>query len=186
MPGDAIKIAGITSWLGGAVTKIAMTHPATGEVVVCRTDSLTYAELEALPLDEQVCADVARDIAPCLPEEFLAAYVIRVGVITAGIGVLGAWRYWLDHVCIFRHRPAAPTHAIPTSGKSETKAQTSAFIRQSATAKTQVMMLAEELTYMIDSVYICQRVPMPPAHAAAAATRRLLGKCGSKSRPPGR
>ena len=68
-----------------------MTHPATGEVVECRIDGLTHAELEALPLDEQVCADIARDIAPCLPEEFLAAYVLRVGVARAGISVLGAW-----------------------------------------------------------------------------------------------
>ena len=73
------------------MTKIAMTHPATGEVVECRIDGLTHAELEALPLDEQVCADIARDIAPCLPEEFLAAYVLRVGVARAGISVLGAW-----------------------------------------------------------------------------------------------
>jgi hypothetical protein len=43
------------------------------------------------PLDDQICEEVAREAAPCLPEEFLAAYVIRVGVVRAGATILGAW-----------------------------------------------------------------------------------------------
>ncbi len=43
---------------------------------------------------------VAAEVAPCLPEEFLAAYVIRVGVVKAGLHILGSWldetaRDWL-------------------------------------------------------------------------------------------
>jgi hypothetical protein len=73
------------------MTKIAVINPATGCLVECRIDGLTHAELEALPLDDQICEEVARDVAPCLPEEFLAAYVIRVGVMRAGASILGAW-----------------------------------------------------------------------------------------------
>jgi hypothetical protein len=52
---------------------------------------LTPEELQALPLDDLVCKEVAVAIAPCLPEEFLAAYVIRVGVVEAGNTIIGAW-----------------------------------------------------------------------------------------------
>jgi len=51
---------------------------------------LTSAELESFPLDESICDEIARAIAPCLPEEFLAAYVRRVGAITGGTAIFGA------------------------------------------------------------------------------------------------
>jgi hypothetical protein len=73
------------------MTKIAVVNPTTGQLVECNIEGLTHAELEALALDDQVCDEVAREVAPCLPEEFLAAYVIRVGVVKAGVTVLGAW-----------------------------------------------------------------------------------------------
>jgi len=73
------------------MARIAVIDPATGQWVECNIDGLTHAELEALPLDDEICDEVARAIAPCLPEEFLAAYVIRVGVVRAGGGILGAW-----------------------------------------------------------------------------------------------
>jgi hypothetical protein len=73
------------------MTKIAVISPMTGRLVECRIDGLTHAELEALPLDDQICEEVAREVAPCLPEEFLAAYVIRVGVVRAGASILGIW-----------------------------------------------------------------------------------------------
>lgn len=73
------------------MARIAVIDPVTGHLVECSIDGLSHAELEALPLDEQICDEVAREIAPCLPEEFLAAYVIRVGVVRAGATILGAW-----------------------------------------------------------------------------------------------
>jgi hypothetical protein len=73
------------------MARIAVIDPATGQWVECNIDGLTHAELEALPLDDEICDEVARAIAPCLPEEFLAAYVIRVGVVRAGASILGAW-----------------------------------------------------------------------------------------------
>jgi hypothetical protein len=75
----------------GSMRQIAVINPTTGRLVECRIDGLTHAELEALPLDDQICDEVAREVAPCLPEEFLAAYVIRVGVVRARVTILGAW-----------------------------------------------------------------------------------------------
>ena len=75
----------------GSMTKIAVINPTTGRLVECRIDALTHAELEGLPLDDQICEEVAREVAPCLPEEFRAAYVIRVGIVRAGASILGAW-----------------------------------------------------------------------------------------------
>ena len=70
--------------------KIVIKDPSSGEMVERDISGLTPAELEAFPLDEGVCDEIARAIAPCLPEEFLAAYVKRVGAITAGIAIFGA------------------------------------------------------------------------------------------------
>ena len=61
-----------------------------GQMVERDISGMTPAELEAFPLDEGICDEIARAIAPCLPEEFLAAYVKRVGAITAGIAIFGA------------------------------------------------------------------------------------------------
>ena len=70
--------------------KIVIKNPWSGEMVERDISGLTPAELEAFPLDEGICDEIARAIAPCLPEEFLAAYVKRVGAITAGIAIFGA------------------------------------------------------------------------------------------------
>jgi hypothetical protein len=73
------------------MTSITLRDPDTGDLMDCAIDGLTSDDLAAFPLDEQVCSDIARDIAPCLPEEFLAAYVARVGVATAGMHILRGW-----------------------------------------------------------------------------------------------
>ena len=70
--------------------KILVKHPWSGELVERDITGLTPAELEDYPLDEGICDEIARAIAPCLPEEFLAAYVRRVGAIAAGIVIFGA------------------------------------------------------------------------------------------------
>jgi len=70
--------------------KIVIKNPWSGEMVERDISGLTPAELEAFPLDEGICDEIAGAIAPCLPEEFLAAYVKRVGAITAGIAIFGA------------------------------------------------------------------------------------------------
>ena len=71
------------------MTKIAIVNPATGELIECNVDGLTQAELEALPLNARIYDELAREIAPCLPEEFLAAYVARAGAVIAGITIIG-------------------------------------------------------------------------------------------------
>ena len=73
------------------MTSITLCDPDTGEFLECAIDGLTPDDLAAFPLDEAVCAEIAHDVAPCLPEEFLAAYVQRVGVVKAGAHILGAW-----------------------------------------------------------------------------------------------
>jgi len=78
-------------FLGERVSrKIIIKNPWSGEMVERDISGMTPAELEAFPLDEGICDEIARAIAPCLPEEFLAAYVKRVGAITAGIAIFGA------------------------------------------------------------------------------------------------
>ena len=79
-------------FLGGARVsrKIVIKNPWSGEMVERDISGLTPAELEEFPLDEGICDEIARAIAPCLPEEFLAAYVKRVGAITAGVAIFGA------------------------------------------------------------------------------------------------
>ena len=73
------------------MTTIVVQNPESMRLERYDIAGLTPEELEALPLDERVCADVAAAHAPCLPEEFLAAYVARVGVIEAGRTIIGAW-----------------------------------------------------------------------------------------------
>jgi len=70
--------------------KIVIKNPWSGELVERDIGGLTAAELESYPLDEGICDEIAQALAPCLPEEFLAAYVDRVGAITAGIAIFGA------------------------------------------------------------------------------------------------
>jgi len=73
------------------MTSITLRDPVSGRFVDCTIDGLTPEDLASFPLDDTVCAEIARDVAPCLPEEFLAAYVQRVGVATASVHILGAW-----------------------------------------------------------------------------------------------
>ena len=73
------------------MTRITLRDPASGDLMDCAIDGLTHDDLAALPLDDRICAEIAQEIAPCLPEEFLAAYVARVGVVAAGLDILGAW-----------------------------------------------------------------------------------------------
>ena len=73
------------------MTSVTLCDPATGKLVEFPLDEITADELAAFPLDEAVCAEIAREVAPCLPEEFLVAYVQRVGVVKAGMDILGAW-----------------------------------------------------------------------------------------------
>jgi len=77
--------------LGEFMTCITLRDPISGVLVDCAIDGLTPEDLASFPLDDAICAEIARDVAPCLPEEFLAAYVQRVGVATASLHILGAW-----------------------------------------------------------------------------------------------
>ena len=73
------------------MTTITLFDPATRALVLCALDGITADDLASFPLDEAVCAEIARDVAPCLPEEFLVAYVQRVGVVKAGLHIFAAW-----------------------------------------------------------------------------------------------
>ena len=72
-------------------TTIVVQNPYSRKLERYDIGGLTPEELQALPLDDGVCEEVAAAVAPCLPEEFLAAYVIRVGVVEAGQTIIGAW-----------------------------------------------------------------------------------------------
>jgi hypothetical protein len=72
-------------------TTIIVQNPYSQKIERYDVGGLTPEELAALPLDERVCEEVSAAVAPCLPEEFLAAYVIRVGVVEAGRQIIGAW-----------------------------------------------------------------------------------------------
>ena len=71
-------------------TTIVVQNPHSRKLERYDIGGLTPEELQALPLDERVCEEVTSAVAPCLPEEFLAAYVIRVGVVEAGQQIIGA------------------------------------------------------------------------------------------------
>jgi hypothetical protein len=73
------------------MTTIVIQNPYSRGLERYDIGGLTPEELQALPLDDRVCEEVAAAVAPCLPEEFLAAYVIRVGVVEAGQTIIGAW-----------------------------------------------------------------------------------------------
>ena len=75
---------------GGAMASITLRDPISGALMDCAIDGITPDDIASFPLDDAVCAEIARDLAPCLPEEFLAAYVQRVGIATARLHILGA------------------------------------------------------------------------------------------------
>ena len=72
-------------------TTIVVQNPQSRKLERYDIGGLTQEELQSLPLDDRVCEEVAAAVAPCLPEEFLAAYVVRVGVVEAGQTIIGAW-----------------------------------------------------------------------------------------------
>ena len=73
-----------------AIWKVVVRNPWSGRLVERDIAGLTPSELASYALDDRVCDEIARAIAPCLPEEFLAAYVRRVGAIKAGMAIFGA------------------------------------------------------------------------------------------------
>jgi hypothetical protein len=70
-------------------TTIVAVNPYSRKLERYDIGGLTPEELQALPLDERICEEISAAIAPCPPEEFLAAYV--VGVVEAGQQIIGAW-----------------------------------------------------------------------------------------------
>jgi len=72
-------------------TTIVVQNPHSRKLERYDIGGLTPEELQALPLDERVCIEISAAMAPCLPEEFLAAYVVRVGVVEAGRQIIGEW-----------------------------------------------------------------------------------------------
>lgn len=74
------------------MTTITITNPWSGALVERDITGLSQEALDGYVavMDDDVCEQVARDLAPCLPEEFLAEYCRRVGPHAAGIVVLGS------------------------------------------------------------------------------------------------
>lgn len=72
------------------MTTVTLINPFSGATVKRNITGLSQLALDALPLDEDVCSLLARRIAPCSPEEFLAAYVDEVGSEAAGIVIIGS------------------------------------------------------------------------------------------------
>jgi hypothetical protein len=72
-------------------TTIVVVNPYSRKLERYDIGGLTPEELQALPLDERICEEISAAIAPCPPEEFLAAYVVRVGVVAAGQQIIVAW-----------------------------------------------------------------------------------------------
>ena len=66
---------------------VTLINPWTGATVERDITDLTEAQLDAYPLDGDVCAMIP---TPCTPAEFLAAYVDRVGAQAAGVAILGS------------------------------------------------------------------------------------------------
>jgi hypothetical protein len=69
---------------------VTMINPWNFDVVIRDITHLSKDELDAYPLDEQVCEELQRRLAPCTPATFLAAYVEEVGPKAAGRVILGS------------------------------------------------------------------------------------------------
>ena len=74
------------------MTSITLTNPWTGRIVERDITGLTQDQLDAYAqvMDDDICNALAREMAPCTPEDYLAAYCERVGPDAAGIVVLGS------------------------------------------------------------------------------------------------
>lgn len=77
---------------GGGLRRVTITlvNPWSRAVVERDITDLTQNQLDAYPLDEDVCAELAAAIAPCTPAQFLEAYVDRVGPEAAGVLIIGS------------------------------------------------------------------------------------------------
>ena len=69
---------------------ITLTNPWSGALVERYIADLTHEQLDAYPLNEQICARLHARLAPCSPAEFLAAYTATVGPVEAGRVILGS------------------------------------------------------------------------------------------------
>jgi len=72
------------------MASITLRDPVSGALMDCAIDGITPDDIASFPLDDAVCAEIARDLAACLPEEFLAAYVQQLGIAAARLHILGA------------------------------------------------------------------------------------------------
>ncbi len=71
-------------------TVITLVNPWSKALVKRDITDLTQEQLDAYPLDEDICNELHAQIAPCSPADFLAAYVDRVGPEAAGIVIIGS------------------------------------------------------------------------------------------------
>lgn len=69
---------------------VTMVNPWTFDIVIRDITELSKDELDSYPLDERVCEELHRRLAPCSPATFLAAYVDEVGPKGAGRVILGS------------------------------------------------------------------------------------------------
>jgi hypothetical protein len=69
---------------------IEIANPWTNAYVEHDITDLTQQQLDAYPLDEELCNELAGEMAPCSPAEFLRAYVDRVGGVEAGRVIIGS------------------------------------------------------------------------------------------------
>jgi hypothetical protein len=73
-------------------TTITIANPWTGAIVERDITGLTQHQLDAyaVVMDSEACEAVARELAPCSPEAFLARYTEIVGAQAAGVVVIGS------------------------------------------------------------------------------------------------
>ena len=73
-------------------TYVTITNPWTGALVGRDISDLSTHQLDSWValMDDDVCEQIANEMAPCTPAEFVAAYVDRVGPDAAGRIILGS------------------------------------------------------------------------------------------------
>jgi hypothetical protein len=72
--------------------KIRLTNPWTGALVDLDISDLSAHQFDrwVALMDDDVCEQIHKEMAPCTPAEFVAAYVDRVGPDAAGRIILGS------------------------------------------------------------------------------------------------